>query len=113
MTWKYLRRYLDDNRITYQQYLASDHWQELRRRVWASPMHKRRCYACGAKERLEVHHKTYKRIGHEWLMDLCLMCRDCHQAAHDQEKNGRNLRWVARKIKKLFAKTGKRTPKAA
>lgn len=118
MTWKYLRRYLADNGLTYKQYLASDHWQDLRRRVWASPLHKKRCYACGAKERLEVHHKTYRRIGHEWLMDLCLMCRECHQAAHDFAKlnpkaqDGKGLRNAARRIRKVFERTGQRTPKA-
>lgn len=119
MTWKYLQRYLNENSTSYTDYLKSEHWQDLRRRYWASKLHDRTCYACHAGSKpLEVHHKTYKRIGHERLNDLCLLCRDCHQSAHDWDKQekqrtGRShLFGAARHIKKVVEwKLSKKTKK--
>ena len=42
------------------------------------------CQSCGATERLEVHHITYKRLGNEDLGDLIVVCRNCHQKIHDR-----------------------------
>lgn len=110
MPRKYLTRYLNENGITYQQYLASEHWQDVRRRYWASKLHDRTCYACGKTGALEVHHKTYKRIGHERLHDLCLLCRECHQSTHFVEKNRKKggLWGAAKRVKKNLEQTGDR-----
>jgi|SRR5215472_14775278 len=35
--------------------------------------------------RLEVHHLTYKRLGHEHPDDLIVLCPGCHAKAHDHE----------------------------
>ena len=38
------------------------------------------CQRCGeGSARLEVHHLTYERFGHERLADLKLLCQDCHK----------------------------------
>lgn len=105
MTWKYLRRYLADNKLSYAEYLETDHWKDVRRRFWASKMHDGSCYACARRDRrLEVHHRSYKRIGHENLHDLCLMCRECHQRAHEMERAGKvrrhNLKNVAKALRR-------------
>lgn len=99
MTWKYLRSYLEANRMSYQQYLASEHWKQLRLRFWASKLHGGRCYVCGANGvRLEIHHRSYRRIGCEKLNDLCLLCRDCHQETHDLDRTrGKGCLWGAAK----------------
>lgn len=91
MTWKYLRDYLSKNKISYQEYLLSDHWKDVRSRFWKSKLHKGCCYACRSKEDLQVHHKSYKRIGKEKLHDLCLLCDRCHKLTHiidNTRKNG-------------------------
>jgi hypothetical protein len=31
---------------------------------------------------MHVHHRTYERIGHEKLSDLCLLCGPCHRLFH-------------------------------
>ena len=40
------------------------------------------CEACGYSRKLQVHHKTYERLGKERNSDLVLLCRDCHESLH-------------------------------
>jgi 5-methylcytosine-specific restriction endonuclease McrA len=52
----------------------------------------RRCACCGSKKRLEVHHLTYERAGHELLEDLVTLCQRCHATQHkwmDRERRAR------------------------
>ncbi len=102
MTWKYLRTYLATHKITYRQYLESDHWKQLRSRFWASKLHKRRCVVCGACAPLEVHHRSYRRIGQERLNDLMLLCRNCHKATHELDRTRTNgcLWGAAKRLRK-------------
>jgi hypothetical protein len=51
MTWKCLRDYLTNTKQTYAEYLRTDHWQDVRRRFWASRLHNGTCYVCGSRER--------------------------------------------------------------
>lgn len=40
------------------------------------------CERCQLKStRLELHHITYERLGHERRSDVQLLCFDCHQQA--------------------------------
>lgn len=80
---------------SYREYLSSDHWKSTRKRYYASRLYTGRCCGCGCHDRpLEIHHRTYKRLGAEWLMDLMALCRECHQMAHDIEGSGVQL-WKA------------------
>jgi len=106
--WKKLNSYLDRNGISYQQYLKGEHWQDVRRRYWKSKLHNGGCYVCERTNvQLQLHHKTYKRVGNERLNDLLLLCGDCHKAAHELEKSD----WIgilygaAKRLRKNF-KTG-------
>jgi 5-methylcytosine-specific restriction endonuclease McrA len=82
---------------SYREYLRSDRWQELRRRFFAESsrvanMRKRLgtlcCEFCGVTGRpLDLHHRTYKRLGREKLTDLVLLCRDCHRTVHKEPKD--------------------------
>jgi len=62
-------------------YLASKRWQEKRQKILKRDDHI--CQGCGAKKRLEIHHISYRKLGHEPLKDLITLCRDCHQKQHD------------------------------
>jgi hypothetical protein len=64
----------------YQEYLRSDHWQTMRRLALDHAEH--RCQLCYSPNRLEVHHRTYERLGAERLADLTVLCDACHQAFH-------------------------------
>jgi 5-methylcytosine-specific restriction endonuclease McrA len=72
-------QYLKD--LPYQEYLKTDHWQEKRKQVLREAGYK--CQLCNSKEILDVHHRTYERIGIEWLSDLIALCRTCHEKHHD------------------------------
>jgi len=43
------------------------------------------CAVCGAEWRLshdDLHHRSYRRLGHEEYQDLVPMCRFCHHRLH-------------------------------
>lgn len=63
------------------EYLASEKWQDIRRRVLARAGHT--CEGCGINSATQVHHLTYEHVGHEFLFELLALCRDCHKRIHD------------------------------
>lgn len=65
----------------YGEYLLSAHW--IAKRKEAFECHGRKCHDCGAKGNLEVHHKTYRRLGREKMKDLQVLCKDCHKTRHE------------------------------
>ena len=60
--WSYLTKYLRHNKISYVDYLQTDHWKEVRSRFWASKLHNHTCGICGVYVNLQVHHRSYQRI---------------------------------------------------
>lgn len=68
----------------YYDYLKSPKWKSTKIRYLKSKMPKC-CGVCGAEwnNSMVFHHKTYKRLGDEKLMDIVPLCRPCHQAVHD------------------------------
>jgi hypothetical protein len=66
----------------YSQYIASVAWAEKRMARLEIDGHKcQTCFHDGAQWRLEVHHKTYERLGDEDVQkDLITLCCDCHAA---------------------------------
>lgn len=75
--------------VDYNTYIKSDAWRAVKARYWASKLPKV-CYVCGTKKRLDLHHRTYTRLGHERLDDLIPLCRTHHQSVHDLLKNRRS-----------------------
>jgi hypothetical protein len=49
----------------YQDYLASTYWRDSRRRRQALERAEHRCAICNSARRLDVHHRTYERLGFE------------------------------------------------
>ena len=86
-TWNYLKTYLGKNNITYNKYLKSPHWYSLKIRFRKSSYCKNQCWICGSKQNINIHHKTYRRIGKEWVSDLIELCRTCHKEVHEVEKS--------------------------
>lgn len=66
----------------YQRYLCTAHWRAVRGMALCRDGY--RCRACGTTRALQVHHLTYKHLGHEQdhLEDLKTLCRRCHRRAH-------------------------------
>lgn len=80
------RLYREDTRAwkeRYEAYLRTREWRQrrddaLRRAKWT-------CERCPAQRGLQVHHKTYERLGNERPEDLQVLCVTCHEGHHIDE----------------------------
>jgi hypothetical protein len=68
--------------MPYQEYLQTDHWQELRQKALDRDGHC--CRLCRSLDELQVHHNTYERRGMEELDDLITLCKRCHRKFHNK-----------------------------
>jgi len=67
--------------MNYKSYLHTNHWQKTRKKKLKSRNFI--CQICGAKDTiLDVHHRYYKTINKEKMMDLKVLCRECHTFYH-------------------------------
>jgi len=97
---------------SYSDYLKSEHWQSFRKRFYRDSKIVIKqwkkygylvCDICQEEGRLNLHHKTYKRLGKERLGDVFMICNDCHKKIHIDKYIYKNL-WkgthdVRKKIK--------------
>jgi hypothetical protein len=98
-----LREELARTMPSYRSYLQSNSWRIKRRRIL--DLAGNRCEKCGANEKLQVHHLTYKRLGAELDTDLVALCPGCHYKAHFT-KGGKKRRGL--KIEGLTSRTDPR-----
>lgn len=75
----------DTNEICkgYNEYLKSNHWYNLRHKFML--VYDFKCQKCKKTKKhyeLQIHHKSYKNIGHEHKADIILLCEDCHKKVH-------------------------------
>lgn len=66
--------------LPYADYLCTPEWRETRARAIAAA--RNRCRVCNAPGMLDVHHRTYERLGCELADDLLVLCRECHGLFH-------------------------------
>ena len=72
----------------YEEYLKTTHWQN--ERLGALSRASNKCQVCnGTVGGLNVHHRTYERLGKELPEDLIVLCRDCHALFHKEGKLAR------------------------
>jgi 5-methylcytosine-specific restriction endonuclease McrA len=80
----------------YKRYLVSPQWRATRERAFA--YHGRFCAVCGATRRLQVHHLTYERLGHELMSDFRILCKGCHKqgryTASEIDRDRHSQVWV-------------------
>ncbi len=93
----------------YLEYIASPQWRKKKEAFKKSKHFKNGCFVCGSNK-VDIHHKTYKRFGAERLPDLVALCRACHDTIHEMIRHGgyhtKHLRWVVVvKYKRLFDKS--------
>jgi 5-methylcytosine-specific restriction endonuclease McrA len=67
--------------VPYFEYLRSEPWKLKAEAAKARAGH--RCQVCNSADRLDVHHRTYERLGRELDSDLTVLCRPCHQLFED------------------------------
>ena len=78
------------NKKKHQAYLQSKHWKEVKRKY--ARTHEYKCYVCGKRRKLHLHHRTYKRLGNERMSDLVYLCEKHHEELH-RLVGRRKLRW--------------------
>jgi restriction endonuclease Mrr len=70
-------------RMPYRAYLRTPEW-----RVTRAAALQRAGHSCSLDvthtDALEVHHRTYERLGHELASDLVVLCHACHVVHHTQ-----------------------------
>jgi len=67
-----------------QAHLASNYWKELKLKRLIKANYMCEVHGCTETHRLELHHETYQRLGQEKLSDIKIICRQHHQATHDE-----------------------------
>ena len=67
----------------YREYLQSRQWRSKKKIAYE--YYGRQCADCGAERGLEVHHKSYKRLGREKMKDLEILCGPCHRIRHEDK----------------------------
>jgi hypothetical protein len=70
----------DPRRMPYADYLRTPEWFAIRQ--MALERDGKKCTRCGSTHRLQAHHVTYRRRGHEKVKDLTTLCSDCHDKHH-------------------------------
>lgn len=97
--------------VDYETYIRSAAWRRVRRRFVDSKLEKK-CAACGKPWGAgdHLHHRSYRHLGRERLMDLVPLCEYDHMLLHqfDRENSGRGLfrntkrflRWRRRQLQR-------------
>lgn len=71
---------------TYGEYLKTEHWQKIREAAILRAGE--RCMLCNAGNvTLNVHHRTYERLGNEEPMDVIVLCETHHAQFHRKDKS--------------------------
>ncbi len=65
--------------LDYQTYIRSKRWARKKHRAKENHPY---CEACGRNIDLQVHHRTYARLGKELPGDLVVLCEDHHVIVH-------------------------------
>jgi hypothetical protein len=82
--------------IDYYQYIRSDAWRAVKIRYLKSAL-PNDCFVCRKpwSNAFHFHHRSYERLGREWLTDIVPVCRPCHALIHRiVDEIGMNL-WEA------------------
>lgn len=66
--------------VKYYEYIRSPAWAKKKAQYRASKL-PQTCVVCGVWK-VDLHHRTYARLGREKLTDLTPLCREHHTQAH-------------------------------
>lgn len=87
----------------YREYLKSKHWKSVRRR------HRRvmryRCFLCGVRKNLELHHITYQNLGNELIHDLVYLCAPHHDQITFHDHDGSLARYLEKRRREALSQT--------
>jgi phage terminase large subunit GpA-like protein len=76
---------IDEKEYTkYKKYLISKAWGRVRK--LAFEFYQNNCCTCGSRYNLQVHHRNYKNLYKETMIDVMLLCETCHDEHHRKNK---------------------------
>ena len=78
--------------MTYRSYINGSSWRNNPARLAELQAAGFRCRICNTPKeeaQLEVHHRTYERLGNEQPGDLTALCSDCHRVVTDHLRRAR------------------------
>jgi hypothetical protein len=105
----------EGEKMNYREYLKSPEWKATKIRYLKSKLPKE-CGVCGAawSNAMQFHHKTYKRLGREKLMDIVPVCDPCHLRVHalHEERNRRDLWGCLKGAKRRFERENRKSNRA-
>lgn len=85
----------------YNEYLKSDHWQNLKQ-IYKESLLPQYCIICH-NEKFNLHHRSYERIGNEMIFDLIPLCQSCHFKVHKYcNENNTTIQTTHHAIRKVF-----------
>ena len=96
----------------YKEYIKSEKWLQIRLDVIQT---RGNCERCGSKNKLQVHHKTYKNLFKEEPEDLELLCYGCHMTEHkliDKQKHHKKIKSKKKSPNKKQSKIRKEMEKS-
>lgn len=98
------------SRSYYKTYIKSSYWKEVKSRLLKNK-NNRKCKICNKHENLEVHHKSYRRLGFEKLLHLIVLCSECHKKLHSfyNERIESGIKKNLFRTTNMFVKRGRKT----
>lgn len=97
-----------DGKMTYREYIKSEAWELKKLQYRRSGLYTGACKACGSTSGIHLHHRSYQRLGQEYLQDLVELCGPCHMAGHEQGLDNWKMPKLLRKAAKKEMRSGKR-----
>jgi phage pi2 protein 07 len=64
------------------EHLRSDYWKKLKKKRLKIANY--RCEHCDSTHKLSLHHENYEHLLVEPIVDVKIVCQQCHQKIHDQ-----------------------------
>ena len=100
-TWRTRSKNL---KTTYEEFLQSDHWKQVKKKALSRKKTYGKCQICGTDKNIDLHHTSYKWIGtkHE-LRNVIPLCRRHHNEVHEYAKRtGYSVRISTLNVKSLY-----------
>ena len=86
----------------YSDYLKSRHWAKFKAKYRSKAIYQ--CCLCESTEKLQLHHKTYQRVGNEKIGDCVYLCANHHLLVH----KCRDKAWLDKHLQGKFKKGKKK-----
>jgi hypothetical protein len=86
---------------SYQDFLKSEFWRVMRNELRQKPKYQK-CYCCGSKDGIELHHFTYKDfLDGASRRNIVPTCGDCHEKIHQISRDrNTSFKLAARRLRK-------------